>query len=229
MRYPVDNRIKIPGLIPFGGTDPAGRFGRHAGDDSANSTGTPVFAPASGVATAYTTNSYKAGGTDHEFHGNTVEIRTPAGLYPHVFHMSRVVITPGQEVKEGDLVGYSGATGKGITGPHVHFGVATRSVPTVTSFDQYLDPMQQINKEEEMPITKDQENVLSFLATGDYPGPGYDYRFVGQPATQAVLDQMLNFWSKVSVDEGLRKPRPQDTPGGLDKGTVLDYLNKNLT
>lgn len=48
-------------------------------------------------------------------------------------------------------------------------------------------------------ITKENENLHSILATGEYPGKDYDYRFVG---TEDV-DGMGNFWLNISQTEGL--------------------------
>jgi murein DD-endopeptidase MepM/ murein hydrolase activator NlpD len=36
-------------------------------------------------------------------------------------HMSKVAVEAGQTVKQGDIIGYVGSTGKS-TGPHVHIG-----------------------------------------------------------------------------------------------------------
>lgn len=43
----------------------------------------------------------------------------------------------------------------------------------------------------EMPITKEQEKVASYLATGSYPGVNYDYRFTGT----TNYDGMFTFWA----------------------------------
>lgn len=61
-------------------------------------------------------------------------------------------------------------------------------------------------------ITKDQENVLSILATGSRPGSGYNYRHTGLEATQGNIDKMVNFWAKQSLASGgLRKKTADQT------------------
>lgn len=47
-----------------------------------------------------------------------------------------------------------------------------------------------INEGGDMPITKEQEQVVAILATGSLPGKDYNYPFVGTNN----LDGMLNFW-----------------------------------
>lgn len=134
-RYPVNNRIKIPSHIPFGQPDPNSRWKRHAGDDSANGSGTAVYAPASGVVTGYTGDQYQ---------GLVVEIRD-GQYYPHVFHLRSREVSPGQSVSEGQLIGYSGSTGLS-SGPHVHFGVGKKSLLNITSFSEFIDPMEYIKQ-----------------------------------------------------------------------------------
>jgi len=145
-RYPVDNRIKNGQQIPFGGADSNAKYGRHSGDDSANGVGTPVYAPASGRVTGYASSQY---------HGNVVEIQDDKGLFPHIFHLRSRNVQTNQQVAEGQLVGYSGSTGLS-TGPHVHFGVAKKSVPSTTSFADFIDPMEYIKQGGDMPLTEDQ-------------------------------------------------------------------------
>ena len=56
-----------------------------------------------------------------------------------------------------------------------------------------------IGKGEETPmITREQENVLSVLATGGYPGEAYDYRWTGTNR----YDECLAFWMNYANTEG---------------------------
>lgn len=50
-------------------------------------------------------------------------------------------------------------------------------------------------------ITKEQENELSILATGSYPGKAYDYRFTGTANWNACIQH----WHNVSKTVGLIK------------------------
>ena len=43
----------------------------------------------------------------------------------------------------------------------------------------------------DMPITREQEMALAYLATGSYPGSGYNYRFTGT----TDYNGMISFWS----------------------------------
>lgn len=47
-------------------------------------------------------------------------------------HLSSMHVTEGQLIKEGDLIGFSGATGK-VTGPHLHF--ETRILPEDEAYE----------------------------------------------------------------------------------------------
>lgn len=37
-------------------------------------------------------------------------------------HLSRIVVAPGQRVQRGQLIAYSGMTGR-VTGPHLHWSL----------------------------------------------------------------------------------------------------------
>lgn len=139
-RYPVDQRIIVAGHIPFGAPDSNARFGRHAGDDSANSKGTPVYAPTTGVVTGYTGN---------QFHGTTVEIFDGKD-YPHIFHLNSRLVKPGDKVTIGQQIGTVGSTGLS-TGAHSHFGVSNVSVANVTSFANFKDPLAWVKEGEMQP------------------------------------------------------------------------------
>jgi murein DD-endopeptidase MepM/ murein hydrolase activator NlpD len=91
----------------------------HNGIDYAASYGTPVFATADGSV------SYAAarGG-----YGNMVEVQHPNGYATRYAHLSRVAVRPYQPVRQGDVIGYVGATGL-ATGPHLHYEVRRKGQP----------------------------------------------------------------------------------------------------
>ena len=86
----------------------------HFGTDIAAPEGAPVVAPADGTVRLAETGFYLTGGTiiiDHGF-----------GIYSSYLHLSRVDVVPGEDVRQGDLIGAVGKTGR-ATGPHLHWGL----------------------------------------------------------------------------------------------------------
>lgn len=99
---------------PFNGE---GAF--HAGVDISASFGEPVHATADGtVQTAGMATGY--GREIVLDHGNGIET-----LYGH---LSGFAVTPGQEVREGQVIGYIGMSGR-TTGPHLHYEVRIHNAP----------------------------------------------------------------------------------------------------
>jgi murein DD-endopeptidase MepM/ murein hydrolase activator NlpD len=86
----------------------------HFGVDVAVPTGTPVHAPAGGVVSLAEPDLYFTGGTIILDHGH--------GLSSIMVHLSKLMVKPGDEVKQGDVVAESGMTGR-ATGPHLHWGI----------------------------------------------------------------------------------------------------------
>ena len=60
---------------------------------------------------------------EHYFAGKSVYIDHGQGVVTMYFHMSRLLVEPGEAVAKGDVLGLVGATGR-VTGPHLHFGVS---------------------------------------------------------------------------------------------------------
>ncbi|KFA87390.1 M23 family metallopeptidase [Archangium violaceum] len=56
-------------------------------------------------------------------HANYVVVAHEGGLETQYLHFSAVVVKPGEQVRKGQLLGYSGNTGWSC-GPHLHFKVA---------------------------------------------------------------------------------------------------------
>lgn len=87
----------------------------HNGIDMACAQGTPIYATRAGTVTVA---SYQAGGA-----GNYVSINHLDGFSSIYMHMTHYVVSVGQTVSQGQLIGYVGSTGLS-TGPHLHFGVS---------------------------------------------------------------------------------------------------------
>ena len=65
---------------------------------------------------------------DHFFGGNSVFVDHGDGLITMYFHLSRVDVREGQQVRRGERVGAVGSTGR-ATGPHLHFGIRWHAAP----------------------------------------------------------------------------------------------------
>ncbi len=87
----------------------------HNGVDMACAAGTPIYATRAGTVT---TASYQASGA-----GNYVSINHLDGFSSVYMHMTHYVVSKGQSVSQGQLIGYVGNTGIS-TGDHLHFGVS---------------------------------------------------------------------------------------------------------
>lgn len=96
----------------------------HAGTDLRAACGTPVYAAADGeVVRAGPGTGY---GNILVIDHGTIGGRDVATAYAH---LSRFAASPGQDVKKGQLVAYSGSTGVG-TACHLHFEVRVDGSPT---------------------------------------------------------------------------------------------------
>ncbi|HEX6591914.1 MAG TPA: peptidoglycan DD-metalloendopeptidase family protein [Moraxellaceae bacterium] len=95
----------------------------HLGMDIAAPEGQPAWAPAAGVV-------MQTG--DYFFNGRTVMIDHGHGLVSMLCHLSRIDVKAGDRVKQGDVIGLVGHTGR-ATGPHLHW--------TVSLNDARIDPL----------------------------------------------------------------------------------------
>ena len=86
----------------------------HNGVDLAGVTGTPIYAARSGTVT---TATYGSSG------GYYVNISHGDGFSSIYLHMTHYIVSAGQYVTQGQVIGYMGSTGAS-TGPHLHFGIA---------------------------------------------------------------------------------------------------------
>lgn len=86
----------------------------HKGTDFAAKTGTPIVAPAGGVVRLALADSF--------FNGNLVVLDHGYQMMTVYAHMDSMAVKAGQKVKQGDLLGTVGSTGRS-TGPHLHWGL----------------------------------------------------------------------------------------------------------
>ena len=70
-------------------------------------------------------------------------------------HLDTFVAREGQQVKAGDLIGFSGNSGKS-TGPHLHFGIIT------PNGDGSVDPKGIMSIWQELPINNNNQNMSDF-------------------------------------------------------------------
>jgi lysostaphin len=95
---------------------------RNAVDLTAGYCGAPIYAAASG-----TVSKAKLGWNGGA--GNNITISHMGGtIITHYYHLQSLLVSQGQEVKKGDVVGLMGTTGKS-TGCHLHFEVIGATNP----------------------------------------------------------------------------------------------------
>lgn len=97
----------------------------HSGLDIAPGAGAAYVAPADGVVVL-------AAETPFTLEGNLLIIDHGMGLNSAFLHSSRLAVKEGDVVRQGQLLGYVGATGR-ATGPHLHWSLKWR--------DARLDPL----------------------------------------------------------------------------------------
>jgi murein DD-endopeptidase MepM/ murein hydrolase activator NlpD len=141
----------------------------HTGVDYAAPTGTPVLSVGDGQVTEA---QYRGA------NGNIVKVRhngTYTTAYLHLNGFARG-ITPGTKVRQGQVIGYVGKTGR-VTGVHLHYMIYKNGQP-VNPLTIDLPPSKAIDEsersefenvmkrlKEQMEEVKDQENVASALST----------------------------------------------------------------
>lgn len=112
MRFPIPSVRKVSSSFSPSRRNPVtGRVQPHNGTDFAVHVGTPILSTGDGVV-------LKA--ASHPDLGRYVVIRHD-GKYSTVYmHMSKLMVKPGQKIKQGTKIGLSGNTGRS-TGPHLHY------------------------------------------------------------------------------------------------------------
>ncbi len=99
-------------------------WGRHTGVDLRGPAGTPLLAAAAGRVVL---------AERLDVRGNYVLIDHGWGVYSGIAHLSEIHVTRGQVVRQGQVIGISGSTGRS-SGPHIHWEMAVNG--------EWIDPQQ---------------------------------------------------------------------------------------
>jgi murein DD-endopeptidase MepM/ murein hydrolase activator NlpD len=139
MLFPLISPSVISSLFGTRVHPVTGQVRFHQGTDLAAPEGTPVVAAFSGrVEIAGWLGGY--GLIVVISHGDTHETRYA--------HLSEVLVKPGQEIKQGNVIGLVGSTGM-ATGPHLHFEIWQKMQEGLVAIDptpQFILAMEQLQK-----------------------------------------------------------------------------------
>ena len=150
---------------------------RNPGTDYGVPTGTPVKAIADGTITGVV-NTFAGSG------GRMIFQSFPSGHNADYLHLSRIDVVAGQQVKQGQVIGLSGASGLGKEngyGPHLHLSVRFGGKPTMGAGNLDFEKLLA-----EQGTTPAKPAKPSKPATGSRPYPGRLLRR-GEPAGPDVL------------------------------------------
>jgi len=115
---PVANRQRISSGYGWRVDPLTGARSLHEGLDLSVPVGTPVYAPWWGQVELVQRDGVGPG----RFNGNAVFVRTQDHRLWAYLHLHGAAVQPGVAVRPGQLLGWSGATGRS-TGPHLHLQV----------------------------------------------------------------------------------------------------------
>lgn len=118
-RFPIDpqyRRVTSP-FNPKRKHPVTGRVTPHNGTDFATPVGAPIYSTGDGRV---------VGVRNHPYAGKYLVIEHNSVYTTRYLHLSKFLVKKGQQVKRGQKIALSGATGR-LTGPHLHFEVLVRN------------------------------------------------------------------------------------------------------
>ena len=116
-QWPLPQSYTITSWFGYREDPFTGEIAYHSGTDIGAPGGTPILAAADGTVTI--ANAIDSWGGGYGYHIKVKHNDTLDTLYAHC---SSICVTAGQEVKQGEVIGYVGTTGNS-TGNHLHFEV----------------------------------------------------------------------------------------------------------
>lgn len=175
--------------------------------------GTKVYASGPGTV--------RAAGSSGDARGTYVEIQHRDGIRSRYYHLSAEVVTVGQPVERGTLIGRSGMTGR-TTSPHLHYEERTSSggyrdpgvmfaiaggrlvsYPPTRYASWWTTPYGTRIRNQSFAV----DNTSLYwggpgVATGDVDGDGRDDMVVGIPGEDTVLPAVRDSERPMSLDSG---------------------------
>jgi murein DD-endopeptidase MepM/ murein hydrolase activator NlpD len=130
------------------------RYRPHLGIDY----GAPVGSPVQAVGDGRVVSAGWSGGG-----GKMVRLRHPKGFETYYLHLSRILVHPGQQVQQGQIIARTGATGL-ATGPHLDFRVR-RHGQFVNFLRLELPPAQSVAKKDWNDFVATRTEFLDQLAS----------------------------------------------------------------
>jgi murein DD-endopeptidase MepM/ murein hydrolase activator NlpD len=206
------------------GSDPGtyrqfGLVGHH-GIDLLASVGTPVYAPED--ATVYKSSD----GTTDQYTGAAVagQVIVLKGGYEHwLLHLDKRLVSIGESVKEGQLIGYTGATGF-VTGPHLHWGVRPLKPELNNGYRGFIDPTKVMENDMNQPTAA---QVKKYAQTFNLGEPFTDKQV--QDYTNSDLSRLLSDLLQLQYDRAERlQKRVNNNPGTADYSDLADKAAKYL-
>lgn len=170
----------------------------HGGADYPTNVGSPVYATRDGSVI----NVQDLGNSSY---GKYVKLSD--GRYDYYYaHLSLQMVKPGQKIKEGTLIGYSGNTGNS-TGPHLHYEVR----PANAGYKEALNP-------------------ANFMAMGGIVAGGPRRTVLGEAGPEAVipLNSKGSAFMASTIKEALTSGYAVPARGGnyqTNASTSMDYSN----
>ena len=153
--------------------------------------GTPVIATKSGeinfTNTGCSVGDQSCGGS----YGNYIKIDHGDGIESLYAHLSEVLVSEGESVVQGQIIAYSGNTGR-TTGAHLHFEIRLNGVK--------VDPLDYVDPENPRPVSRvlSDGDIVIIGDTGDYSDYDHNKNVVCNSllasgfSTNAVVGIMAN-------------------------------------
>ena len=142
----------------------------HMGTDYTLPMNTPVLAASDGTV-------WRAG-EDYTGYGIMVLIRHADGGGTLYAHLNDYRVAPGQIIKKGEVIGYSGNSGNS-TGPHLHFEARTQVDKSTTAYDGTLTMRNEVD------VPKEQQPKPKLKSASELP-----------QAVRVVAPRGVKVWQK---------------------------------